>query len=352
MELMGRSLEDQLSSAPEKKFSIRTVCILALQMINILELIHNKHIIHRDIKPDNFVLGLGEKAENVYLLDFGLAKKYRSSTNYQHYPMKNRKKLTGTARYASVNALKGYEQSRRDDLEAVGYVLMYFLRGSLPWQGLPVKAKEDRYKKIMEKKVATSAEELCAGYPLEFAQYINYTRNLNYESDPDYEYLRNLFKNVLKNLNFNYDYCYDWVEGKRQITKTNTFTFQTNYNILDKLHSSKCLNEELNKPNENIKLQTERNNSKTDRNNIIPKVENFLPKNEVSTLVQKNNYLSNNRTSNSPILNTIQAQRNETQVNYQITINKKENVKEDAVNNNSNCTPIKKSKREKGCCIL
>jgi len=103
-------------------------------------------------KPDNFVMGTFDNLNVLYAIDFGLAKKYRSSRNMQHIKFTNNKKLTGTARYASINALRGCEQSRRDDLEAIGYVLMYFLRGSLPWQGLKVDKKEDRYKKIYEKK--------------------------------------------------------------------------------------------------------------------------------------------------------------------------------------------------------
>ncbi len=115
--------------------------------------IHNENIIHRDIKPDNFVMGLDDLSQFVYILDFGLAKKYRSSSTLIQYPMINKKKLTGTARYASINALKGYEQSRRDDLESLGYVIIYFLKGNLPWQGLKAKNKDDRYKKILQKKL-------------------------------------------------------------------------------------------------------------------------------------------------------------------------------------------------------
>ena len=164
MELLGKSLEDLFQSM-EKKFTIKTVCMVGIQMLDRLEFIHFKNMIHRDIKPDNFVIGSENKSHIIYILDFGLSKKFRSTKTHEHIKFSVNKKLTGTARYASINSLKGCEQSRRDDLEAVGYVLMYFLRGSLPWQGLHVNRGEDRYKKILQKKKGTSAEELCKGFP-------------------------------------------------------------------------------------------------------------------------------------------------------------------------------------------
>ena len=208
MQLLGKSLEDLFEEY--KQFSIKTVCQLAIQMLNVLEYIHNKHIIHRDIKPDNFVMGADNLSYNLYLLDFGLAKKYRSSTTLQQYPMVNKKRLTGTARYASINALRGYEQSRRDDLEAVGYVLMYFLRGSLPWQGLQAKNKEERYKKILQRKIDTNSYDLCLGFPNEFERYVEYTKNMEYTEEPKYEMLRSNFLRVLKREQMNMDYIYDW----------------------------------------------------------------------------------------------------------------------------------------------
>ena len=208
MQLLGKSLEDLFEEY--KQFSIKTVCQLAIQMLTVLEYIHNKHIIHRDIKPDNFVMGADNLSYILYLLDFGLAKKYRSSTTLQQYPMVNKKRLTGTARYASINALRGYEQSRRDDLEAVGYVLMYFLRGSLPWQGLQAKNKEERYKKILQRKIDTNSYDLCYGFPNEFERYVEYTKNMDYVEEPKYEMLRNNFMRVLKREQMNMDYIYDW----------------------------------------------------------------------------------------------------------------------------------------------
>jgi len=208
MQLLDKSLEDLINKY--NTFSIKTVAMLGYQMVNILQYIHDRHIIHRDIKPDNFVMGAQEDNAKLYILDFGLAKKYRSSRTLVQYPYVKKKKLTGTARYASIHALEAYEQSRRDDLESVGYVLMYFLRGNLPWQGLKVRSKEDRYKKILEKKKETSSQDLCKDFPHEFFEYVDYSKNLEYEENPDYDFLRQKFLDVLKGLNEELDYIYDW----------------------------------------------------------------------------------------------------------------------------------------------
>ena len=221
MQLLGKSLEDIFLI--RRNFSMKTICMVGFQMINVLEYIHNKHILHRDIKPDNFVMGLDELSQYVYLLDFGLAKQYRNSLTLIQYPLINRKKLVGTARYASINALKGFEQSRRDDLEAVGYVLLYFLRGSLPWQGQKAKNKEERYKKILKKKIEISADDLCKGFPDEFSKYVNYTRNLEYEEQPDYNMLRGLLKNIMNREKFLLDNIFDWTtdeEKKSRVSKS------------------------------------------------------------------------------------------------------------------------------------
>ena len=211
MQLLGKNLNSLLKTIKEKKLSLKTICMLGIEIIKILQYIHDRHIIHRDIKPDNFSMDYNE-GKVLYLLDFGLAKQYRSSKTLEHYPMKKNKKLTGTARYASINALKGYDQSRRDDLESVGYVLIYLLRGHLPWQGIDAKTKEEKYTKILYKKEITPSEELCSGYPEELLSYMKYTKNLEYEEDPKYYYLIELFEKIIKNcLNDVIDLRYDWI---------------------------------------------------------------------------------------------------------------------------------------------
>merc|ERR1712025_1131849 len=209
IDLLGPSLED-LFSFCNRKFSLKTVLMLADQMINRVEYVHAKNFIHRDIKPDNFLIGLMKKANQVHVIGFGLAKKFRDSRSQQHIPYRENKNLTGTARYASVNTHLGIEQSRRDDLEAVGYVLMYFNRGSLPWQGLKANSKKEKYEKIMEKKMSTPIEVLCKGYPTEFVTYLNYCRSLRFEDRPDYAYLRRFLKDLFFRENYQYDFIFDW----------------------------------------------------------------------------------------------------------------------------------------------
>jgi casein kinase 1 len=209
MELLGPSLEELFTKCA-RKLSVKTVLMLADQMISRIEYVHSRNFVHRDIKPDNFLVGVGRRANLVYVIDFGLAKKYRDVKSNQHIPYREGKSLTGTARYASLNAHAGRELSRRDDLEAIGYVLMYFLRGSLPWQGINTRRKEEKYQKIFEKKSSTSVEDLCRGYPDEFKVYINYCKGLQFEETPDYAYVRRLFKDLFVRAEYQLDYLFDW----------------------------------------------------------------------------------------------------------------------------------------------
>ncbi|KAG7541095.1 Protein kinase domain [Arabidopsis thaliana x Arabidopsis arenosa] len=215
MDLLGPSLED-LFVYCGRKFSPKTVLMLADQMLTRLEFVHSKGYLHRDIKPDNFLMGLGRKANQVYLIDFGLAKRYRDASTNRHIPYREKKNLTGTARYASCNTHLGIEQSRRDDLESLGYVLLYFLRGSLPWQGLKAVDKKQKYDKICEKKISTPIEVLCKNHPVEFASYFHYCHTLTFDQRPDYGFLKRLFRDLFSREGYEFDFIYDWTIIKYQ----------------------------------------------------------------------------------------------------------------------------------------
>ncbi|XP_047333983.1 casein kinase 1-like protein 10 isoform X3 [Impatiens glandulifera] len=209
IDLLGPSLED-LFNYCTRKFSLKTVLMLADQLLNRVEFMHSRGFLHRDIKPDNFLMGLGRRANQVYIIDYGLAKKYRDLQTHRHIPYRENKNLTGTARYASVNTHLGIEQSRRDDLESLGYVLMYFLRGSLPWQGLKGGTKKQKYDKISEKKMQTAIEVLCKSHPSEFISYFHYCRSLRFEDKPDYSYLKRIFRDLFIREGYQFDYVFDW----------------------------------------------------------------------------------------------------------------------------------------------
>jgi serine/threonine protein kinase len=185
--------------------------MLADQMLSCVEYIHNKNFIHRDVKPDNFMMGLGDASNQVFIIDFGLAKKYRDPHTHVHITYADGKSLTGTARYASVGALRGIEQSRRDDLESLGFVWLYLLRGSLPWMGLTGHDQKQKYERICDVKSQTTFENLCRGFPVEFVRYFRSVRSLRFAEKPNYTELRAMFHALFIREGFVYDYKYDWV---------------------------------------------------------------------------------------------------------------------------------------------
>lgn len=216
MELLGRSLEDRVQQCGGR-FSVKTTLLVAEQVLRRIEYLHSKGIVHRDIKPENFMWGIKDKSHHLYLIDFGLSKRYWGDK--KHVQLKQKLSLTGTARYASLNAHKGIEQSRRDDLEAIGHMLMYFLRGVLPWSGLEAKTKQEKYRKIKEKKENTKLSELCAGFPECFETYLSYGRNLFFMEKPDYNMLRKLFNDERVRIEKEegkpiQEHDFEWFEGK------------------------------------------------------------------------------------------------------------------------------------------
>ena len=263
MELLGKSLETLMKETDEKKFTLKTIGLLGQELIPVFKFIHDKNIIHRDIKPDNISVGYNDPCQ-IYFLDFGLAKKYRSSKTKVHNPITKHSKLTGTARYASINALAGWEQSRRDDLESFGYVLAYLFLGGLPWMGIQAKNKEEKYAKILNIKKQIPTEQLLKNGPQELINYLNYCKGMQYEQDPDYDYLTQLFKDLInKTLKDKIDYRYDWVTKSQASTHMKLMgisldNYDYNSNIVttsDEMPNNK--NEILNLEKDNIIKTTE-----------------------------------------------------------------------------------------------
>lgn len=209
MELLGPTLIQCFKRQP-KGFTLKTVLQIGLAMIQRIHHVHSKNFIHRDIKPENFVIGKDKKSYLIYLIDFGLAKRYRDSKSHQHIPFRENKNLTGTARYASVHSHMGLESSRRDDLESICYVIIFFFKKSLPWQGIAGVTKQDKYRKIMDSKINTKIDLLCKDSPPEFKSLLTYCKALRFEENPDYDYMKRLLTAVATRDQIKINNVFDW----------------------------------------------------------------------------------------------------------------------------------------------
>jgi len=210
IDLLGPSLEDSFEQC-RRGFSLKTTLQLAAQMIARVEHVHSKDYLHRDIKPDNYLTGTESNPAVVYLIDFGLSKRYRDVKTKQHIPYKEGRTLTGTARYASVGSHMGIEQGRKDDIEAIAYVVLYFLLGELPWQGIHVASKQEKYHRICDMKMNLN-NSILKGHPPEFLQMLNYSKSLKFEEKPDYDYVQNLLKQIAQREQIDFDGVFDWTE--------------------------------------------------------------------------------------------------------------------------------------------
>ena len=209
MQLLGKSL-DKLFVDMKKHFSIKTICMLAYQMVQRVEYVHSRGYIHRDIKPGNFLMGKNLESKKLYIIDFGLSKKYIDKNTGKHIIYKEGKGLTGTARYVSYNTHLGIEQSRRDDIEGIAYNLIFFALGKLPWQGVKTKNKKEKHKKIMELKYEYNPDKLCEGLPEEFPTLLKYARKLDFEEKPDYKNIKIMFKQLILSNKQQIDWKFDW----------------------------------------------------------------------------------------------------------------------------------------------
>lgn len=192
MELLDSSLQRIIKQCGGS-LNIETVAKAGTQIVNRLEFIHNRGYIHRDIKPSQFLMGRKQKI--LYLVDYGLAKKYQIFKN--HVPFQTHCPRAGNATYASVNSHMGIRQSRRDDLESAGYMIVYMYKGSLPWQSRHNSNSVMKWQKVFLKKASISLAELCHGCPEEILKFMEYSRSLKFEEKPDYAYIKNLLNSLL-----------------------------------------------------------------------------------------------------------------------------------------------------------
>ena len=252
-EFLGPNLSQLINYCGKKKFTLGTVCLLAMQMLNRIEYMHKRHYLHRDIKPENFCIGNEENTNTLYLIDYGLAKRFKDNKTNQHIPYREKRFFVGTPRYASINDHLGLELSRRDDLISIGYNLIYLLKGGLPWQGMKGK---DKANKLAQKKIQIPNDVLCNGLPNEFLHYLNYCKNLKFEERPDYKYLKGLFGGLLGLVISNFN------------LKRNEIIFDWCFKNVDEIWS-KYLNKEENSKNSKKEEESKEENDE-DKNGEIP----------------------------------------------------------------------------------
>ena len=285
-ELLGPTISFLWESKPFKKdpygtknLYIKDLCLLALQTIERLRYVHSKNVVHRDIKDKNFIIGRKDP-QNIYIIDFGFSKKYRSSRTGKHIKFSNLKTLIGSVLFTSRYAIKGYESSRRDDLESLGYLLTFFGKGGwLPWLNMYSNPYENKIKKIERISVVKQKikeEELCKGLPEEFITFMKYVRSLGFEQDPNYSYMQSLFISMLsKRENVNNAHFF-WVKKSAKNEK--------------KPEDSNKNNSLYNKSNKNESLNIRKNQS---LNRLYSKIKNSLSKKNkrfnCPTLVQSRN---------------------------------------------------------------
>ena len=284
--LLGKNLYS-LFLENHKYFSLKDICLIAIQCLNRLESVHSKGIIHCDIKPENFVIGLKDKRV-IYLLDFGLSKKYRSDRTKNHIQFSITKTMTGTARYASTNALSGLQLSRRDDLESLSYIILYFLTKKLPWQGIEAKTLVQRYKKIYIKKMELEKWEKFILLPKQIQDFVKYCRSLKFAQAPNYKKMRDYFYDLMKIEDIIDDRNFSWILDKSIIGSKLPDEFQKKkycsvFKFYNKLTKSELFFNSGNK-NSNFEKNIEKKKSNSPINN---------------TKIIKNDNYENNENKNS-----------------------------------------------------
>ena len=342
------------------KNKINDLCLIAIQCLDRLKFIHSKNTVHRDIKPLNFIFGKKDP-KLIYLIDFGIAKKYRSSRTGKHIKFKNIKKTIGSIRYMSINGNNCCEQSRRDDLESLGYTLIYLIKKTLPWKYIELLNinKRDKYRKVRDLKISTLPEELCSGLPKEFCDYIKYCRNLSFEQEPNYNYLKNLFLEIIKNnekirdLNYIGRMEFSWIKKDNiRIGSLNSFNNHRHYSQIIGLKT-----DSLSKGKENTHKRLYsliKNSSEKIKSKLTPKIKkhnifkldlkniNLIVNNSISIDSNNNlNYSIGNNYINTPTSENIR-NNNISSNNILIETNKEKNNNRNEFIKTKNVKPSKK----------
>ena len=286
-ELLGANL---LHLNSNSVYDIKDICMIGIQIMDRIEFVHSKYLIHRDIKPENFVAGYNNNS-TIYIIDFGLAQKFKSSRTGKHVKFTISGKMFGTVRYASYNASRGVQQSRRDDLESIGYMLLFLLKGNLPWKGINLREKNmyKKYREMLSLKKNIPMNKLCSGLPPEIGEYIKYTKKLLFEQDPDYEYLRNLFRAILKRNQPKNDFKFSWIKKTKNFQKSSDSSDEIQKKILMS-NIRKRKDSPQNRIYQKVKKSLENNlkeaKSQLDKDNIII-IDNKITKREKSSYEKK-----------------------------------------------------------------
>ncbi|CAD8043138.1 unnamed protein product [Paramecium primaurelia] len=253
IQLLGKDLAYYMKQ--KRRFSVKTAIQLGIQIVKVLERIHQKGVVHRDLKPENILFGLDNESSKIYVVDFGISKIYLDKIG-RIIPFRDGTSFIGTTRYASIAAHKGYELSRKDDLESLMYVLLYFIKGQLPWQNMQNVTDEERTTKVGDMKMTIDPRELCKDVPIEFPIILEYLKTLQYRSEPDYNYIYNLFQKSADGLGIILDYTYDWeIPSQRKISANEMVKSQ-------EMKRSTTLNQALLPPNQQeMKKSLEKGNT-------------------------------------------------------------------------------------------
>lgn len=307
-----------------KNLSLSDICLISFQCIDRIEWIHKNNIIHRDIKPDNFLFGIKDPG-TIYLIDFGLSQKYRSRRTLKHIKYCYTRKIVGTARYASINSLKGFELSRRDDLESFFYMIIFLLLKKLPWQDIRAQSKVEKYYKILELKCIFDIDDYKILLPNEIIKMFKYVTNLKFEEEPNYSMIKNAFKIILYNTGHTYKETFSWINDKHilnskvspNITLRKSSLKKRILDSLDKYRIEKSTIDSISRKNV---TDSSLSNNLLELENIQPlKKTNY----NIYTLSSYENNLKTNCFSTTPV-NKINSTRiiNQTLTNKPIKLNK------------------------------